>query len=537
MSTFVLANNHAHAIHSKKKVDMWFKEQSINVGKLGRGQQAMYKTLLNVTNEKRRLRKKKYIQQQELVKQQLREKAAKERHDTAMEMSGLKRRKKRKDLQNGLPDIGEDGEEEANGKRLEESTRDEKDQSKQHGDGNHTQSNYVSNRAVYLETPVKASGEKKNSEEKNRLSENTEPGTNSTETDVSFSTNSAKKTDITPTERSELGGQFEDNLIDIVSVANKKERDLNEQTKKRKEKKVKEPVGLFPSISLTTSYLTHGAPERDSDKKQTKPGKKSPTKEEHREKSPSPEVNETKQTERKHRMIKKEKEPEQLPGYLQRSSGEGTGSTSSSSVGDSVERKGKPERKVNIRNFKRFTRSIRIPSNVHIPRVSNVTRYRRNENGSLVPSEISVRPADEDYKIPSLRQAYFVKKALKEEKDKARQSEKKLQDFYGKMESLVPSRLAQLDHPIQSPSRELFTDGHVGQPKLGFSASLLAQMGGNTVEGDVHDLKNCKYIRFHEIVTPEQRELLRRRRQSSWGQQPESLPTAAPTSIKKVPLR
>ncbi|XP_077983741.1 uncharacterized protein LOC144438541 [Glandiceps talaboti] len=536
MSTWVQCNNHAHAIHTKKKVDLWYKEQNINVGKLGRRQQGMYQALLKVHLEKRRIRKKKYIHQQELVQQELREKAAKEKHETTLKMKGLKKSKAtKKDLPEVLSDIGEEEEEEGKGGDPESKKIDAK--------GNNSMAENTVGSSVKQDSTKQAQNDGKEpvflevSQEKQsskkplrklgiagQRDNETKPLTGvskveSTPSDIDIS--ESIDTTISTSESSRQNGEdskpesneIHDNIIDVVSEANKDpiSPDTKDTDNRRREKKVKEPVGMLPRVSLTTSYLTHGAPRESEVQVEDEPDRSLDSQDKGsgktRKKSRKTLDSDNKST---------SNTPDKLPEITSRRSSE-VSKGKQSSIDGPITRKLKPDTMIDITRFTRFTQTVRIPSNVHIPRISNVIRYHRNSRGSLVPSEVSLRPVEEDYKLPSTRQSYLIKKALKEEKEKTKASEKKLQDFYTKMETEVPNRLPVMDHPIHSPSKEMFSDGHDGQQKVAFSASLLAQLRHNTVEGDVNDMKNCKYIRFYDMMTPEQREVFRRRRESSWG--------------------
>ncbi|XP_070554141.1 uncharacterized protein [Ptychodera flava] len=529
MSTFVQCNNHAHSIHNKKKVDLWYKEQNINVGKLGRGQQVMYRQLLKVHSEKKRNRKKKYIQQQELIRQQLREKAALERHQTALEANGINEGKS--GLPEVLSDIGEEveleigdvSEGEDKKQKTRESTGKNGDETVRVGDktvndgGQGKAKQDIAKGANNLTTPEEKRDKPKRSRRRmgtvSLPEQITKPEPSKMDSGVQKTfDNPRDQTDSPQSVREDLvvgesNAQVEDNIIDVVSKVNKESVDTNAKTNggKRKEKRVQEQLGLLPKVSLTTSYLTHGAPrewdeEADDDGGDTQTEKKN---------GRSRKVSKGKRERQSRQNIANS--ADRLPEIVSR---RGSEAQDSSVLGTSPGKKGKEETMINISRFTRFTNSVRIPSNVYIPRVSRVVRYHRNTQGSLVSSEVSLKPVEDDYKLPSTKEAYFIKKALDREKEKTQENERRLQDFYSKMEAEVKNRVSVMARPIQSPTKEVFGDS---QPKLGFSASLLTHMRHTTIEGDVHDLRNCKYLRFHEILSPEQRELYRRKRLSSWG--------------------
>lgn len=61
--------------------------------------------------------------------------------------------------------------------------------------------------------------------------------------------------------------------------------------------------------------------------------------------------------------------------------------------------------------------------------------YTRNSVGSLVASEKTVKLASEDFKLPSRRQEYLIKKALEWEEARKEVREKKLREFLAKMKN------------------------------------------------------------------------------------------------------
>ncbi|XP_071500779.1 uncharacterized protein [Diadema antillarum] len=190
-------------------------------------------------------------------------------------------------------------------------------------------------------------------------------------------------------------------------------------------------------------------------------------------------------------------------------------------------------------------RTFRIP-NYEIPRVPRVPVYTRNSEGSLVASEKTVRAASEDFRLPSRRQEYLIKKALEWEEARKEIRERKLNEFLAKMKNLEKTMTAKPENTKASNHRELFHSqkrdsiSHNTMNSTVFGHALIT--GSRYGEfGDVNDLRNCRYIRHTSIDDTssshdESYEDRRRKRAlekvSSWG--PLGVPHGASSRLTRT---
>nr|XP_054755127.1 uncharacterized protein LOC129261105 [Lytechinus pictus] len=176
-------------------------------------------------------------------------------------------------------------------------------------------------------------------------------------------------------------------------------------------------------------------------------------------------------------------------------------------------------------------RTFKIPE-YEVPPVSRVPVYTRNSVGSLVASEKTVRLASEDFKLPSRRQEYLIKKALEWEEARKEVREKKLKEFLAKMKDLEQSLPTKIDRskigsrrePFQTQKRDSISHNSMKSTVFGRALATGTKYTGEST--DVNDLRNCRYIRQTSIDNPsssldESYEARRRKRAldkvSSWG--------------------
>ncbi|XP_001185801.3 uncharacterized protein LOC754474 [Strongylocentrotus purpuratus] len=177
-------------------------------------------------------------------------------------------------------------------------------------------------------------------------------------------------------------------------------------------------------------------------------------------------------------------------------------------------------------------RTFKVPQ-YEVPPVPRVPVYTRNSVGSLVASEKTVKLASEDFKLPSRRQEYLIKKALEWEEARKEVREKKLREFLAKMknsEQSIPAKndltkLAKRREPFQTQKRDSISHNTMKSTIFGRALVTGSRYTGETT--DVNDLRNCRYIRQTSIDTTssssvdESYEMRRRKRAldkvSSWG--------------------
>ncbi|XP_072171615.1 uncharacterized protein [Diadema setosum] len=190
-------------------------------------------------------------------------------------------------------------------------------------------------------------------------------------------------------------------------------------------------------------------------------------------------------------------------------------------------------------------RTFRIP-NYEIPRVPRVPVYTRNSEGSLVASEKTVRAASEDFRLPSRRQEYLIKKALEWEEARKEIRERKLNEFLAKMKNLEKNMTAKPENTKASNHRELFHSqkrdsiSHNTMNSTVFGHALIT--GSRYGEfGDVNDLRNCRYIRHtsiddtsssHDESYEERRRKRALEKVSSWG--PLGVPHGASSRLTRT---
>ncbi|XP_071500847.1 uncharacterized protein [Diadema antillarum] len=190
-------------------------------------------------------------------------------------------------------------------------------------------------------------------------------------------------------------------------------------------------------------------------------------------------------------------------------------------------------------------RTFRIP-NYEIPRVPRVPVYTRNSEGSLVASEKTVRAASEDFRLPSRRQEYLIKKALEWEEARKEIRERKLNEFLAKMKNLEKTMTAKPENTKASNHRELFHSqkrdsiSHNTMNSTVFGHALIT--GSRYGEfGDVNDLRNCRYIRHtsiddtsssHDESYEERRRKRALEKVSSWG--PLGVPHGASSRLTRT---
>lgn len=91
------------------------------------------------------------------------------------------------------------------------------------------------------------------------------------------------------------------------------------------------------------------------------------------------------------------------------------------------------EQDITIDDFHKYhigiaNRSFKIPE-YEPPVVTSVTNYHRNADGSFTSTDVSVRPAKEDFKLPSRKPYYLISKALGWEKQREAERERKVRQF------------------------------------------------------------------------------------------------------------
>ncbi|XP_033113202.1 uncharacterized protein LOC117113859 [Anneissia japonica] len=146
-----------------------------------------------------------------------------------------------------------------------------------------------------------------------------------------------------------------------------------------------------------------------------------------------------------------------------------------------------------------LNRSFKLP-NYKVPQIDHVTKYTKNSKGSLVPSEQTVKPASEEFRLPSNRKAYQLRKALTTERANEVYRERRLQEFFDKMADMergnqpTPTQSKRVNsrmEPFRHHKSEDFTNS------ISTRNSVYAYILG-TAQGDVTDVKNCRYLRTKE---------------------------------------
>ncbi|XP_033632046.1 uncharacterized protein LOC117293728 [Asterias rubens] len=506
LETQVKCSNHAHDISSKKQVDLWHRDQRIAVGKLARGQQKMFRNLIRVQNDKRRIQRQARIRKQKEVQNELREKAVRDREEAqnrlrnmimaeAMQQEEVPIKESilpvKSPLQ--LPEINEKPDMEFT--MANEDLHSESDEQNERGkSSNH----YMADDNSQVLTT-----------EKQIPSTVTPSSSSSTSTSPHLPSHNQPSTTQVP---STIQQREESQILGEVSKANlpfirtDTERSFVPDmghliSKPHFSREAKNSSGNPKLLDLRASLRDKGEHDRlDVNPNKVLPGISSST---NRHSYPHPESGETFERKKFHDSVfdddvmmtgRSTKEPRKDTKKRRKPSTE---------LGEL--RDGKHKYHIGIAN-----RSFRVPD-YRAPVVTSVVRYERNSEGSLVPSEVAVKPAAEEYKLPSRRAEYMVEKALEWEKRREDVRQRKLQSFIGRMKEIerkekLESRLAaSLDSTRQTTSFHHHRQSHL-LPKVRSPPPIThrrSTMGGESLEayhikGDVNDPKNCRYLRLSE---------------------------------------
>ena len=71
--------------------------------------------------------------------------------------------------------------------------------------------------------------------------------------------------------------------------------------------------------------------------------------------------------------------------------------------------------------------------------MDSVVRYERGGDGRLVPSVVPVKPASEEFRLPTGRAQYALARALETERQREALREEKLRGFLGRMKEIGES--------------------------------------------------------------------------------------------------
>ncbi|XP_022079434.1 uncharacterized protein LOC110973160 [Acanthaster planci] len=408
LGTQVKCSNHAHDVSSRKQVNMWHRDQRIAVAKLARGQQKMFRNLIRVQNEKRRIQRRAHIRKQREMQIELREKAVREREEAQdrlrnMIMTEVHNEKTLDDddkvFPPPLPEISEERDKETTGgiKMDAGST------ALKNGSSHFTRSSH--------------SGDYLHSKET-----------------IHSSTTSQSTSRRSPSQNS---------LSSLRAIPNRETSEVLEMVTKAnvplipslKEKSVIKENGTglisrphFSREAIQTNVRTALEFEKgDINRNKVLPG-----------------------------IVTNISKDQSCQSYDEGTSYEGRDSVFEDDVTAVTDRakdqatKETMKRKQSERSRSRNKYHIGIPNRTfrlpdyQAPVVTSVVQYHRNSAGSLVASEVAVKPASEEYKLPSRRAEYMVEKALEWERKREDKRQKKLKGFLDRMKE-IGKRLTHVD--------------------------------------------------------------------------------------------
>ncbi|XP_071950407.1 uncharacterized protein [Antedon mediterranea] len=545
LGTIVKCHNHAYAVSVKREVAQWYNEQNIAITKLSHGQQKVYKNLLKFHQIKKDIKRKAYINKQIEIQEKLREKAALEKRETELKKISEKKTnnvKKKKDLvqirkeksilrskYQVLPGIGEEKEmENTETKKEEHQTVLTEKSNTQVTFEDEQDSVLPPTRASLLLTPElsdlsgRISVPTYSIQPPNRKNENfphryIEPPQN-----VSRG-NSFMIPKVSPTTSPVKEHSFVDVIQRTESLVIQKPLDSDASLIEVVNKV--NSVGLSRNDSFTRMKMTPPHFSRKPKSKSNELGDDSRV--DSRTSRFTEESNCLHITSSPH---KTDINPHTVLPSISNvlvlddtsckdfDAVDGTNSLLRTTGNGKLKRKKRLDQKskllddMNKYHVGILNRTFRLP-NYQVPQIQHVTRYTKNSQGSLVPSELTVKPASEEFKLPSNRKAYMLRKALTTERANEPERERKLKEFFGKMSDMDREvQITRSKSKTMSGRREPFR--HHKPDDFSHSSTMRNNVYGyilGTAQGDVTDVKNCRYLRTNEHMGS------RRGKVSSWG--------------------
>ncbi|XP_038057251.1 uncharacterized protein LOC119728889 [Patiria miniata] len=510
--TQVKCSNHAHDVSSRKQVNMWHRDQRIAVDKLARGQQKMFRNLIRVQNEKRRIQRQARIRKQREMQIELRERAVREREEA---------QKRLRDMimtEVHSKEVPED--DEKTSPRPLPGIREEIDT--EMGDVSKGDAN---NSALtdWSINSIRSSLSGDNSPVKTTRQSSTTPKTTSSRSPSATQTREVSQV-LETVSKANLSLFQYDKEKSVI-----KESGMGLVSRPHFSREAKQSMDYNSNVAGDTD-VRHSVLDFEKDDKVLElnsnivlPGivTKIP-------KDPPSQTFEDGASYESNDSVFEGDVPTAASRAKDQTTTEKTKRKPSERAGP------KSKYHIGIAN-----RTFRLPE-YQAPVVTSVVRYQRNSAGSLVPSEVAVKPASEEYKLPSRRAEYMVEKALEWERRREDVREKKLQGFLERMKELerrekMESRLAtSLDYA----RHDAFHHHHQAHHTVDRATSpphpptyrTLHRSAGEALEkyhlkGDVQDVKNCRYLRLNDKgeASREDRGKMggergrRGRRMSSWG--------------------
>lgn len=401
MTAEIRCHNHAYQVSLQRQLTHWHKEQVVAVNKLSKMQQTSFQKLIRVENEKRKLQRQARIKRQKDTQRRLREQAERDREDAirrSLELNlTINRQTKTRERANRMVfPLGEIGGEPLMEQEEEEDEEETRDISK----GEY--------KVVF--TP--------RSEERE-----TESGLGSP---IGPANPNNSYNDLPNNESSLIRS-----VVDDVFVAN--QESIPRYTK-YESTMYPQKVTKLPDIkSHDTEKLSLGSPSQ-------------PTQLQMKSTEVLPPIT----------TSAPKAENYKLDSHMTE--------TKSSKNEDNFRSKRKKERQDLVDDMHKYhigiaNRSFKIPE-YDAPLVTSVKKYHKTSDGSFTSTEVSVRPAMEDFKLPSRKPYYLVSKALVWEKQREADRERKVRQFINRQKEIGKRNL--------STFKEFDT---FGQP-MGYKCSL-----------------------------------------------------------------
>ncbi|KAJ8028654.1 hypothetical protein HOLleu_30954 [Holothuria leucospilota] len=445
MKAEVKCHNHAYQVALQRQLDHWFREQTVAVNKLSRMQQTSFQNLIKVQNEKRKIQRQKRIKRQKELQQRLREQATKDREEAmrrSLELSLSIKRQTQKRKRANFKKFQSIG---TLNEIREETNSDEED----------VESTKDSCRDSAIDL-------------NNSLPSQSESGKGSSNISLMPIYRSlALPVSTAPNPPIDLG----DSAIDGVFLENS----VSSEVKKfSADQMAKQKATVLPAIERTDFQARPQSSNSETTQFETKTMKVlppiNPSESQH---TKSPEKKDSKSPRKITDSVKERQKRIELVEDMQKYH-------------------------VGIAN-----RRFKIPEN-DIPQVSSVKKYSKMSDGSYQSTEVTVRPAAEDFKLPTKKPDYLIAKALLWEKEKEEERERKVRNFLSKQKEFEEN------NPRQSPEEDR-SSATPEEPRNGYNRSR-RQSTYITLNDSIHhkallgviddkdDLRNCRYLRIRDSL-------------------------------------
>ncbi|XP_072025638.1 uncharacterized protein [Amphiura filiformis] len=553
LSTEVRAQNLAHSVALRKQLNNWYKEQHIAVHKLSHGQQKVFRNLIKVQNDKRRIERQTHIKKQEELRQTLRERAQKQKEEAlkkAMELDMLS-------LAIGVTNsVSYDNKPEHDNLVKKSTTQKlpkikEITDFKSKTDGQAMGSKRKHERSISLEPldpkrPTRSSGfpaiSKMNKSEVLPVIQNGFKDYSTPQTDFDIIAAVSEANGIEEAE------ETNENLKDIShraagalstphfqqpkTAADAEDDFKNDDNADMVDKTNEDEFNTMWTPSQSRTSLDRGstvspstvkiAIVRDTSSPHLLPElNKTPVLKNIKINSKQYDKDKEKPQQQSHKLTNNNMNSNQvLPPITSEMANANNGTDNplqlathnrkhsvTSSTKSVKKRRKLKERQSLIDDMHRYHISIADTRRYTIPKyeppvVESVVKYTKTSQGSFVSSDVAVKPAANDFKLPSKKSQYLLEKALRWEQAQVEPRQTKLEHFYGQVSDHIDkSNKSSIPKPKVTEPKDTL-------PAIKLKTTIHSRTFGNSLEGfhlqqDVHDLRNCRYLRFKGTSLPQ----------------------------------